>query len=339
MSIRKCALVVVTAVFLAFLLPGGTAQADTSISLAAPPSIEITTDDVTSVTIPTLFTVTIPHLSGGIDRRRWFYADQEPQNNIDFFTAEATPENPTLDGTEDWSTSVSFSAINVLIKPMRNGDAILNIYTNPYFEDGGVAGYQDVTKVAVHIAAPALDKFTPAFSSECPSAAKVGQKFDCDLYYDVSGHGSRLATPATATVWVGESAGGPWSKPLRIGVNPGETEGFSTGAVSAVVVYVKIQWNVGNKKATVERIIPIVEANVSAPGAAIVGEDFTVRASVTPALSGTCILNGNKQIIKISSGRGSTRVYGSAPGQLRLVMSCNNKNWIASSEFTMWIRG
>lgn len=319
MSVKSVALVL-TSVLVALGLQTGVAHAGSPFTYAAPSSIQLTTEAETSIQIP---------ISPSTSQDYFVAFQQSPAEEAGpggeaYFQADASLSNPTFDA----EGNQVFSAIALKITPLHNGDAVLRIYPEYYSED--------YTDIAVHIAVPSLNAYTPEVETSCPTVANIGRRFDCTFSYTASGPGAALATPAVATVWA-HGTGRPWSKPVRFTVKPDEDSGFSY-PMGKSPVYAKVQWNVGDKKARFFVIAPLANATISAPGAAIVGDSFTVRVSVNPGYSGFCVLNG-QHLIKISFGRGSVSVYGTAPGQLRLPLVCNNKTWYASSSFTMWIRG
>jgi hypothetical protein len=84
------------------------------------------------------------------------------------------------------------------------------------------------------------------------------------------------------------------------------------------------------KYSMVTLVLPKPALNLSAPGSAIVGFNFSVLISSTKNYSGTCSVNGFQVAIK--NGAGKIVLYGKKPGNLRLTLNCNSSsNWAATS--------
>jgi hypothetical protein len=217
--------------------------------------------------------------------------------------------------------SATFWTITITPKSyrgMKNGTYDLDVFEL----NSGTASTPLRISITVNVDAKLNNLYEPNFEFYC----------DSTFYGEQTGVGADLVEGKYEVTYSYRQIGQKnWTK----------GKGFSWDVKKGVVFYpfkitkpTQMQVNVGFEGKQFPFVIdltkPKAKIQLSAPGAAIVGDSFTLYARTIKNYSGSCVVNNYSMQFKIKKGFGSINLYGVTPGNLNLYVSCSSSNWADS---------
>ena len=211
---------------------------------------------------------------------------------------------------------------------MKNGTYDLDIFE---LSSNGTASMPLRISITVNVDAKLNNLYEPNFEFYCEPTF-YGENKTCSITPKFTGVGTDLVEGMYEVTYSYRQIGQKnWSK----------GKGFSWDVKKGVNFYpfkitkpMQMQVNVSFEGKqfpfAIDLTKPKAKIQLSAPGAAIVGDVFNLTARTTKNYSGDCVVNNYSMRFKIKNGFGSINLYGVTPGNLNLYVSCSSSNWADS---------
>lgn len=226
--------------------------------------------------------------------------------------------------------------IEFVVQPRSNGTTTFEVDT---------LDCASPVTITVTVAVPAWDEFTTSMSLNCGSAAP-GTRARCTAYINNDGPGTRLAPPRRIQIL--QKVEGRWKEVGAQTLGAGENDevwengkqrwGWDFGSPKVTTSPLRLRATSPGLPAATAVVVPFAPVSVRAPGAAIVGDPFTVTVRVDRRFKGTCSVG--RTTAKVRNGVATFRIYSVQPGPLTVTAVCSARGWARSEgKHTMWIRG
>ena len=209
------------------------------------------------------------------------------------------------------------------IRGMKNGTYNLHI-----FELSKGSSQPIGLTINVNIDAKKENLYTTNFELKC-SVAYFGADQSCTVTPNIQGDGKALVSGKYQINYeylvVGQKKwvkGKPFSWDISQSVIFYPFKITKPTQLKVNVVFENQQYSLSK-----DSLKPYAKIELSAPGAAIVGDSFVLSATSNKNYSADCVVNNETMKFKIRNGFGRIQIYGVTPGNLTLYVSCKSSNW------------